>query len=246
MLVRDLRPQGREPWCTCSRGSAPLSRATSLEAARLYLKLSPTRVESLHVPTSRASRATRPSPRLSIRDGPAPRRLRWTAVHRGVRSVWPRSPAPLGRGACKQAGGLSCPRASTEFPDVASPGAPTLCPARRQPLPRRPRRPAAQGGPVGRLRGAAPRRRHAERWEVSPRQTCSVPPMAALCTISAAGTPPTVFGSRAPVRSRALAPSAGGSRRVPFSSVASLLAELGQRGGSRAGARGCRRVGSRP
>lgn len=111
---------------------------------------------------------------------------------------------------------------------------------------RRPRRPAAQGGPVGRLRGAAPRRRHAERWEVSPRQTCSVPPTAALCTISAAGTPPTVFGSRAPVRSRALAPSAGGSRRVPFSSVASLLAELGQRGGSRAGARGCRRVGSRP
>ena len=108
--VRDLRPQGREPWCTCSRGSAPLSRATSLEAARLYLKLSPTRVESLHVPTSRASRATRPSPRLSIRDGPAPRRLRWTALHRGVRSVWPRSPAPLGRGACKQAGGLSCPK----------------------------------------------------------------------------------------------------------------------------------------
>ena len=135
MLVRDLRPQGREPWCTCSRGSAPLRRATSLEAARLYLKLSPTRVESLHVPTSRASRATRPSPRLSIRDGPAPRRLRWTALHRGVRSVWPRSPAPLGRGACKQAGGLSCPRASTEFPGVASPGAPTLCPARRQPLP---------------------------------------------------------------------------------------------------------------
>jgi len=156
VLVRDLRPQGREPWCTCSRGSAPLRRATSLEAARLYLKLSPTRVESLHVPTSRASRATRPSPRLSIRDGPAPRRLRWTAVHRGVRSVWPRSPAPLGRGACKQAGGLSCPRASTEFPDVASPGAPTLCPARRQPLPpasptsrsRRPRRAATRCGPA--------------------------------------------------------------------------------------------------
>ena len=156
MPVRDLRPQGREPWCTCSRGSAPLSRATSLEAARLYLKLSPTRVESLHVPTSRASRATRPSPRLSIRDGPAPRRLRWTALHRGVRSVWPRSPAPLGRGACKQAGGLSCPRASTEFPGVASPGAPTLCPARRQPLPpasptsrsRRPRRAATRCGPA--------------------------------------------------------------------------------------------------
>ena len=75
MLVRDLPPQGREPWCTCSRGSAPLSRATSLEAARLYLKLSPTRVESLHVPTSRASRATRPSPRGCC--GAQPGRLLW-------------------------------------------------------------------------------------------------------------------------------------------------------------------------
>jgi len=205
VLVRDLRPQGREPWCTCSRGSAPLSRATSLEAARLYLKLSPTRVESLHVPTSRASRATRPSPRLSIRDGPAPRRLRWTAVHRGVRSVWPRSPAPLGRGACKQAGGLSCPRASTEFPDVASPGAPTLCPARRQPLPpasptsrsRRPRRAATRCGPAAQACRAV---------GGIPQTDLQVPPLGARCAPAARpGTHRRCLVPRAPVRSRALA-----------------------------------------
>ena len=126
-------------------------------------------------------------------------------MHRGVRSVWPRSPAPLGRGACKQAGGLSCPRASTEFPDVASPGAPTLCPARRQPLPpasptsrsRRPRRAATRCGPAAQACRAV---------GGIPQTDLQVPPLGARCAPAARpGTHRRCLVPRAPVRSRALA-----------------------------------------
>ena len=84
---------------------------------------------------------------------------------------------------------------------------------------RRPRRPAAQGGPVGRLRGAAPRRRHAERWEVSPRQTCKCPPSARAVHLQRGQAPTDDVWYHGPLSGPGPSPSgAGGSRRVPYSS----------------------------
>ena len=239
MLVRDLPPQGREPWCTCSRGSAPLSRATPLEAARLYLKLAPTRVESLHVPTSRASRATRPSPSYPFetdlpRDGfgGRPCTAGFARYNPDPTPLWGEVPASrpassrvLGRLPTFRMSPRLGHRATDSLPRAPPAAPPPASPTSRS---RRPRRAATRCGPAAQACRAV---------GGIPQTDLQCPPHGGA--VHYQRRQDTTDGVRvpAPVRSRALALSAGVSSPVPFSSEASLLAELGQRGGFRAGAR---------
>ena len=132
VLVRELRPQGREPWCTGSQGSAPLSQATPLEAARINLK---------RFPPDRCQFVTPPSyplAKLPSRQGAshwcghAPRWPRQMAMRAtpGWLGITP-LPRPSGESCLSQAGEFACPWASTEFPDLASRRAPSPCPVCR-------------------------------------------------------------------------------------------------------------------
>jgi hypothetical protein len=120
VLVRELRPQGREPWCTGSQGSAPLSQATPLEAARINLK---------RFPPDRCQFVTPPSyplAKLPSRQGAshwcghAPRWPRQMAMRAtpGWLGITPLT-RPSGERCLSQAGEFACPWASTEFPDLS-------------------------------------------------------------------------------------------------------------------------------
>ena len=96
---------------------------------------------------------------------------------------------------------------------------------------RRPHRPAAQGRLVGRLRGAAPRRRHAERWEVSPRQTCKCPPSARAVHLQRGQAPTDDVWYRGPLSVPGPSPpGAGVCSRVPYSSRSPQSSDLEETG----------------